>query len=158
GRADGSEHRVLTSGQPMWFAATYGDETTRGGGSNLPAWTHDGAILFPRRTEGARVPWQYRVGKPDLDPFNRDFRPDEARGGTGICRLDPRDGSQKALTHSDQPVWDFRASESPDGRLIAICRAATGSPPALWVMNADGGSPLKIAAGIDGRGLDHPRW
>ena len=49
GRADGSEHRVLTTGQSMWFAATYGDPKTRGGGSNLPAWTRDGAILFPRR-------------------------------------------------------------------------------------------------------------
>ncbi len=55
GRADGSEHRVLTEGQPMWFAATYGDTTSRGSGSNLPAWTHDGCILYPRRTDGARI-------------------------------------------------------------------------------------------------------
>ncbi len=53
GRADGSEHRVLTEGQAMWFAATYGDPTTRGGGSNLPAWTPAGEILFPRRSPGA---------------------------------------------------------------------------------------------------------
>src|SRR5258708_4851677 len=28
GRADGSEHRVITSGRAMWFAATYGDPMT----------------------------------------------------------------------------------------------------------------------------------
>ena len=50
-----NEHRVLTEGQPMWFAATYGDTSSRGGGSNLPAWTHDGHILYPRRTPGARI-------------------------------------------------------------------------------------------------------
>ncbi len=32
GRADGSEHRVLTEGQSLWFAATYGNALTRGGG------------------------------------------------------------------------------------------------------------------------------
>src|SRR5579863_2470118 len=66
GRPDGSEHRVLTSAQSMWFAAAYGNQQTRGGGSNLPAWTRDGAILFPRRTSAAKVAWQYRVGKPDV--------------------------------------------------------------------------------------------
>ena len=56
GRADGSEHRVLTSGQSMWFAATYGGPTTRGGGSNVPAWTRDGSILFPRASPDPRCP------------------------------------------------------------------------------------------------------
>jgi hypothetical protein len=36
GSGDGGGHRVLTNGQSMWFAATYGDEKTRGGGSNVP--------------------------------------------------------------------------------------------------------------------------
>ena len=83
GRADGSEHRVLTTGQSMWFAATYGDPKTRGGGSNVPAWTHDGCILFPRKLPGSIVPWQYRVGKPDVDHFNRDFKPELRQGRHG---------------------------------------------------------------------------
>ena len=117
GRADGSEHRVLTSGQSMWFAATYGDPKTRGGGSNVPAWTRDGSILFPRRLPGSKVPWEYQPQRPDVDHFNRDFKPELARGGTEICRLDPRDGRVTVLTQSDPPVWDFRASESP-GRQV----------------------------------------
>ena len=158
GRADGSQHRVLTSGQGMWFAATYGNPDTRGGGSNLPAWTHDGCILFPRRLPGAKVAWEYQPQRPDTDHFNRDFKPELARGGTEICRLDPRDGTVTALTKSDPAVWDFRASESSDGKQIVFCRVATGGVPAVWVMDADGKNPHLVTRGLDDRGADHPRW
>jgi TolB protein len=158
GRANGGAHRVLTSGRPMWFAATYGDPKTRGGGSNVPAWTSDGSILFPRRLPGSKVAWEYQPQRPDLDHFNRDYRPELARGGTEICRLDPRDGRITVLTSSHPPVWDFRASESPDGKYVAFCRAETGGAPAIWVMDADGGNPRLITRGLGGLGADHPRW
>jgi WD40 repeat protein len=158
GRADGSEHRVLTSGQSMWFAATYGNPQNRGGGSNVPAWTRDGCILFPRRTPGAKVAWEYQAGRPDVDHFNRDFKPELARGGADICRLDPRTGSMTSLTPSDPPTWDFRASESPDGKQIVFCRAATGGVPAIWVMDADGKNSRQVTRGQDDLGADHPRW
>ena len=114
--------------------------------------------MYPRRTEGARIAWPYRVGKPDVDHFNRDYKPDEAHGGTQITRLDPRTGESTVLAHSDPAVWDFRASESSDGRYIAFCRAPTGAAPTLWVMDADGRHPQEISKGHDDRGLDHPRW
>ncbi len=96
GPADGSAaHRVLTSDQAMWFAATYGDQRTRGGGSNVPSWTADGQVVFPRRSPGAKVPWQYRVGQPDLDHFNRDLKPAEASGGVQLCLLDPIQAQSK---------------------------------------------------------------
>ena len=158
GRDDGSEHRVLTTGQAMWFAATYGSPTTRGGGSNVPSFTRDGQILFPRRTSDAKVPWQYRVGQPDLDHFNRDFKPELARGGTQICRLDPKDESITPLTKEGDGVWDFRGSESPDGKQIVFCRAATGEAPSIWVMDRDGTKPRLITKGVDDLGADHPRW
>lgn len=158
GRADGREQRVLTSGQAMWFAATYGDPQTRGGGSNVPAWTRDGGILFPRRLPGSKVPWEYQPQRPDLDHFNRDFKPELARGGTEICRLDPVSGQVTVLSHSNPPVWDFRACESADGRWIAFCRATTGGTPTIWVMEADGKNPRPITQGLDNRGADHPRW
>ena len=107
GRADGSEHRVLTSGKSMWFAATYGDPKTRGGGSNVPAWTRDGSILFPRRLPDSRVPWEYQPQRPDVDHFNRDFKPELARGGTEICRLDPRDGRVTVLTQERPAALGF---------------------------------------------------
>jgi TolB protein len=157
-RQDGSETRPLTRGGSMWFGATYGTPANRGGGSNLVAWTHDNAILFPRRLPGSKVPWEFQPQRPDIDHFNRDYKPDLARGGTEICRLDPRDNSITRLTHSAPPVWDFRASESPDGRWIAFCRAANGGVPALWVMESDGGHARQLAKGVNDRGVDHPRW
>lgn len=158
GRADGGEHRVLTRGQAMWFGATYGNPKMRGGGSNVPAWTRDGRILYPRRLPGSKVAWEFQPQRPDVDHFNRDYKPELARGGTEVCILDPRDGTEKALTHSVPPVWDFRASESPDGRYVVYCRAETGGVPAIWVMDSDGRNPRKLTQGLDETGADHPRW
>jgi Tol biopolymer transport system component len=158
GRPDGSENRVLTQGQSQWFAATYGPPNARGGGSNIPVWTPDGQLLFSRRLPGSIVPWQYQPQRPDVDHFNRDFKPDAARGGTEICRFDPNTGKTIRLTHSGPSVWDFRASVSPSGSQIVFCRAATGHVPALWVMNADGTEARQVATGRDGQGADHPRW
>jgi Tol biopolymer transport system component len=158
GRADGSEHKVLTSGQAMWFGATYGSPKTRGGGSNVPSWTTEGQILFPRRTKDAKVPWQFRVNQPDLDHFNRDYKPELARGGTQICSLNPKDGSVTVLTEEKDHVWDFRASQSTDGKQIVFCRAATGEGPSIWTMDSNGANPRLITRGIDDLGADHPRW
>ncbi len=158
GRADGSEHRVLTTGQSMWFAATYGDPKTRGGGSNVPTWTRDGEILFPRRSLGAKVPWEYQAGRADVDHFNREFKPGEARGGTEICRLDPQSGRVEVLTRCQPNAWDFRASESPDAKRLVFCRAATGQAPAIWVADANGSNPSRITQGQNTQGADHPRW
>ena len=159
GRPDGSEHRVLTDGQSMWFGATYGNPQNRGGGSNVPAWTHDGRILFPRRLPGSKVPWEFQPQRPDTDHFNRDYKPELARGGTEICRLDPRRRTVERVTHSQPGQWDFRAVESPDGKRIAFCRAATGEPPGLWVVDsAPGARPRLLSRGYEERGADHPRW
>jgi TolB protein len=158
GRPDGSEHRVLTSGQAQWFGATYGNPQNRGGGSNMPAWTRDGQILFSRKLPNSKVAWEFQPQRPDTDHFNRDFKPDLARGGTEICRLNPQDGSMTPLTQSEPPVWDFRASESSDGKQIVFCRAETGRPPAIWVMDSDGRHPRMITRGFNDKGADHPRW
>ena len=158
GRPDGQEHRVLTKDQSMWFAATYGNEKTRGGGSNVPSWTQGGNILFPRKLPGSKVPWEYRVGQPDVDHFNREFKPNLAKGGSEIRKLDPKNAKELALTSPGENVWDFRASESSDGKQIVFCRAATGEAPAIWVMNADGSNQHMLTRGIDDLGADHPRW
>lgn len=158
GRADGSEHRVLTTGRPMWLAASYGPEENHGSGSNSALWTRDGKILFPRRTPDAKPPWEFKANVADVDHFNRAYKPELACGGTEICRLDPDDGSIVALTHSEPPTWDFRASESPDGKSIVFCRASVGESPAVWVMDADGSNARPITRGLDDRGADHPRW
>ncbi len=157
-RPDGSDFRVLTKGQAMWFAATYGNPQRRGGGSNLPAWTRDGQILFPRRSAGAKVPWEYQANRPDTDHFNRDFKPEAARGGVQVCRLDPSTGKTTPMTPAAPRVWDFRASASHDGRSIVFCRAETGGTPGLWMMDSDGRHARLLTRGVDNQGADHPRW
>ena len=158
GRPDGSERRLLTSDQALWFAASYGSPGNRGGGSNTPSWTRDGAILVSRRLPDSKTAWDFQSQRPDTDHFNRDFKPDLACGGTEICRIDPQDGSAVRLTHSHPPVWDFRQSQSPDGRQMVFCRAGTGAAPAIWVADADGGNRQMLTQGVDKLGADHPRW
>lgn len=157
-RPDGSEQHLLTTGQALWFAATYGPPDNRGGGSNVPVWTHDGVILVSRRLPDSKVAWEYQADRPDTDHFNRDFKPELARGGAEICRIDPRDGSVERITHPGPQVWDFRQSESPDGRQFIFCRAETGGVPAIWIADIDGRNPRMLTQGLHDRGADHPRW
>jgi Tol biopolymer transport system component len=157
-RPDGSESRVVTEGQVMWFAASYGNAQHKGGGSNLASWTRDSQILFPRRLPGSKVAWESQPQRPDTDHWNRDYKPELASGGVEICKLDPRNSAITRLTNPGESVWDFRATESHDGRLIAFCRAKTGESPALWVMAANGDPPRLLTRGLDDQGVDHPRW
>lgn len=158
GGVDGAPHRVLTEGQAMWFAASYGSEENHSSGSNCPEWTRDGKILFPKRHPDSKVPWEFQHEQVDVDHFNRIFKPELARGGTDVCRLDPRDGTLEYLTRNKPGVWDFRVSESPDGKWIAFCRAETGQPPSLWVMKSDGTGQRMLTRGLEAKGVDHPRW
>ena len=157
-RPDGSEMRLLTKDQEVWFGATYGSLENHSGGSETLYWSRDGKVLCSRRLPGSKVPWEFQAQRPDTDHFNRDYKPDLARGGTEICKIDPRDGSVTRITQPGAGVWDFRASESPDGKQIVFCRAKTGEPPAIWMMNSDGTKQRELTKGIDQRGADHPRW
>ena len=122
------------------------------------SWTRDGKILYSRRTAGARTAWEYQANRPDVDHFNRDWKPEVARGGTEICELNPRDGKVERLTKSERAVWDFRASEAPDGTRIVFCRCAVGETPALWIMNRNGGGERMLTWGLKESGADQPRW
>ena len=158
-RADGSEHRLLTKGQSHWFAAAMGTPELKGSGSNLPACSPDGrhiacTLLLP----DSRTAWPYRVGQPDLDHFNRDYRPELARGGTRVCLIDPKTAEIAAITHDDPPTWYVRPAWSPDSKRLAVGRADVGRQPELWVINADVAHSHPLTRGIDGLGADHCRW
>jgi TolB protein len=157
-RPNGSEKRLLTTGQPMWFAATYGPRENPGGGSNIPSWTRAGQVLFPCRIPGSKVPWEFQPQRPDTDHFNRDFKPDQARGGVALGCLDPNETRTTMLTPAAPSVWDFRATQSPDGHSMVFCRAETGGVPAIWVMDSNGTTPVRLTNGFENRGADHPRW
>ncbi len=157
-RPDGRDFRVLTQGQSHWFGATYGNPQRRGGGSNVPVWTQEGEVLYARLLPGARVAWEYQTGRPDTDHFNRDWKPERARGGTEICRLNPRNGETTVLTQHVPPLWDLRPNVSKRGGLIAFCRCGVGESPALWVMKKNGEEEKLLTQGINQAGADHPRW
>lgn len=159
GRPDGSEHRVITQGQRQWFGTSYGSPETRGGGSNMSQWSPDGTtVTYTRAVPGSQTAWQFQADRPDTDHFNRDYHPDDARGGTSICLLNPMTGHITPLTPDQSRVWDFRTAWSPDGTQMAFCRAVVGGPSELWVMEADGSHQRLLTRGQDEMGADHPRW
>ncbi len=157
-RPDGSEQRILTQSQPHWFGASYGRPGNRGSGSNMLTWTQDGTILFSRKLADSKVPWEFQPSRPDTDHFNRDYKPELARGGTEICQVDPLSAEVQRLTQSDPPVWDFRATESPDGDSILFCRAETGKMPEIWLREGNSAQPRHLTDGLNDQGADHPRW
>lgn len=157
-RPDGSEHRVLTTGQSHWFATSYGTPKRRGSGSNMPIWSPDGRVTCAMLLPESRTAWQWGTGRPDTDHFNRNYHPEQARGGTQICLIDIDKGKITAITHDDPPTWNFRLCWSPDGSRLAFVRADVGKMSELWVMDADGGNRRMLTRGINGEGVDHPRW
>jgi Tol biopolymer transport system component len=157
-RPDGTEMRTVTKDQEHWFGATYGNPQHRGGGSNMLAWMRDGNILFSRRLPDSKTPWEFQPQRPDVDHFNRDWKPELARGGTELCVLNPRDASMTALTHESPSIWDCRGVPSPEGQSIAFCRCPVGETPSLWMMRSDGTEARLLTRGLDNRGADHPRW
>jgi len=165
GRPNGSEHRVVTTGQRHWFATSYGGPGSRGSGSNIPQWSPRRPVCtYTRAFPDSRTAWPYQEDRPDTDHFNREYQPELARGGTEICLLDPFSKELTALTTHDptatgsDSVWDFRATWSPDGSRIAFCRSAVGCPSELWVMKSDGSDPRFLTKGREGLGVDHPVW
>lgn len=156
GRPDGSENRRLTGEAEAWFGAAYGPADNPRTGSIMPRWAPDGSgILCARRQPGSRVPWEYQAQRPDTTHHNRDFKPEQARGGTQICLLDPQRGTSTPLTPTHPPTWELRPDWSPDSQRILFCRAGVGEVPAVWVMNREGGDLRRLT---DGRGADFPRW
>ena len=156
---DGAAHRKVTTGQRQWFATSYGDPDSRGGGSNIAQWTPDGKqVTYTRAEPGSRTAWPYQAQRPDTDHFNRDYYPEEARGGTAICLLDPFTGEESEFIQFEERVWNFRSAWSPDGTLFAYCRAEVGSPSGIWLADADGGNARLVTDGYEHLGADHPVW
>ena len=155
----GATHRKVTTGQRQWFATSYGNPDSRGGGSNIAQWTPDGKrVTYTRAEPGSRTAWPYQPQRPDTDHFNRDYYPEEARGGTAICLLDPFTGEESEFIQFEERVWNFRSAWSPDGAQFAFCRAEVGSPSGIWLVDADGGNARMLTDGYDHLGADHPVW
>ena len=68
GRADGSEHRVVTAGQTHWFGTPFG--------SNMTEWSPDGRTITYTRLLG-------------------NSKRDMSEGGSQLCLLDPQTGPSR---------------------------------------------------------------
>ncbi len=95
------------------------------GGFQAPAWTDDGRVLAPLRTEGATA----AAGA-------------EVQGTTdGLALVDPDDGSFEPVTMVDQMVMF-----EPAGNRVAFVEGAAGIG-ALEVVGLDGSGRLQVAPG-----------
>ncbi|MDE2848351.1 MAG: serine/threonine protein kinase [Gemmatimonadota bacterium] len=156
---DDALHRKVTTGQRQWFATSYGNPDSRGSGSNIAQWTPDGKrVTYTRAEPGSRTAWPYQAQRPDTDHFNRDYFPEDARGGTAICLLDPFSGEETEFIPYEPLVWNFRSAWSPDGAKFAFCRAEVGSPSGIWLVDADGDNARMLTDGYEHLGADHPVW
>ncbi len=158
----GPEHRVVTTKQSAWFAASYGDpkrpDTVRSG-SNLPVWSPaGGTVTWIRRMPGSRTPWTWATDRPDKDHFNRDYRPEQSCGGTHIRLFDPFSGAARDVTRTEPHCWDCYPAWSPDGKMIAFSRVRDGGVPELWIMDADGGNARFLTRGQNAAGAIYPRF
>lgn len=152
-------HRVVTEGQCLWFASSYGVPEAKGSGSIIPEWSPDGsAILVNRKLPGSKPPWEFQAQRPDTDHFNRDYRPERARGGTQLCLLDPRTGAFRELTKPSEGEWNWGGRFTKTGDRLIFHRARVGETAALWIMNADGSGQRMLSHGKNGQGAIFSRW
>lgn len=158
-RPDGRQLRAVTSGQSHWFAAAYGNPECRSGGSNIARWSPTADVcIYTRMEPGSRTAWQHVDNPEEDDHFNRSYAPENARGGSVICLLDPFTGGWRPITKPVDRVWEMRATWSLDGTQIVFCRASVGHPAELWIMNTDGADQRLLSKGEQGLGADHPAW
>lgn len=89
-------------------------------------------------SDGARIAFTSYSGTTDISVMNAD--------GTGQTRITSASGVWES-----EPVW------SPDRTKIAFT-AASGGPSQIWVMNADGSSPVQLTGLTDGGTSFSPAW
>ena len=157
GRPDGSEHRVVTSGQSQYFATAYGTKENRRGGSNITLWTPDGKYLvYTKLSPGAHHDASYNAARGNH--LENEFNASSAKGGSSINLIDPFSGKEIQVTPFEEGKWDFRGAVSPDGEKIAYTSAKVGCRGEIFVCNADGSGNKFLTAGKDGQGADFPTW
>jgi TolB protein len=159
GKPDGSSHRVVTSGQCLWFASSYGVPGNHGNGSIIPEWSPDGSVIVVnRKLPGSKTPWEFQAQRPDTDHFNRDYHPERAQGGTQICLLHPSTGEFTDLTAPKEGEWNWGGRFTRDGNQLVFHRARVGEAPAIWIMNRNGSGQRLLTRGENNRGAIFSRW
>ena len=136
----------------MWFAATYGDPKTRGGGSNVPAWTRDGVDPLPAPPAGLQGP----LGIPAAAPRRRPLQPRlQARTRPRRHRDLPARPARRAghAPDAERPAGlGFPRQRVPGRQVRGLLPGEDGGAPAIWVMDADGQTPGSSPEGSTTRG------
>ena len=157
GRPDGSEHRVITTGQSQYFGTAYGTKEYRGGGSNTTSWTTDGKyLIYSKLSPGAHHDAAY---KAELgNHLENVFSPESAKGGCAINLLDPFTLKEIPVTRFEEGKWDFRGVVSRDGKKMAYTSAKVAGRGEIFICKMDGTGNKFLTAGKDGLGADFSRW
>lgn len=152
GKADGSEHRVITQGQPHWFGTSYGSAAYRAGGSSFVRWSPDGInILLTRLLPNSHPDVIFDPNRPNHEEFI--YSPHLARGGTQLCLIEPFTGKVTELTPPQESLWIHHADWSADGRFILYTASRVGSPSELWIMDSSGSHTGLLTKGYRQRGI-----
>ena len=125
----------------------------------MPRWRPNQPVCtYTRLHPDSQTAWRHDPNPSYDDHFNRNYHPEDARGGCQICLLNPYNGEIVEITPYTERNWDFRTAWSNDGDQLVFCRARVGEPPELWIMDADGGNARFLTRGKLGLGADHPGW
>jgi hypothetical protein len=150
-KADGSENRLVTTGQSHWFGTSYGSQNNRGGGSNTTQWSPDGQrLLYTRLMPGSHADCLYDPSRPDHEELV--YQPNLAKGGSQLCTINPFTGDVVELTKKEEGKWEHHASYTQDGSHIVYGKAYVSKDSELWIMQQDGRSQRLLTKGIDNRG------
>jgi Tol biopolymer transport system component len=108
------------------------------GGGTPVKYTQAGGTSPDWSSDGTRIAFTSYSGTTDISVMNAD--------GTGQTRITSISGAWES-----EPVW------SPDRTKIAYT-SASGGPSQIWVMNADGSSPVQLTGLTDGGTSFNPAW
>ena len=157
GRPDGSDRKLVTTGQSQYFGTSYGTKEHRGGGSNTTSWTPDGKyLIYSMLSPGAHYDADYKAEMGNH--LENVYNPESAKGGSSITLLDPFTGKGISVTRFEEGKWDFRGVVSPDGKSLAYTSAKVACRGEIYLCNLDGTGNKFLTAGKDGLGADFSRW
>lgn len=117
-------------GVNVWVVPSSGGEPVK--------YTRSGGMSPDWSSDGTRIAFTSYSGTTDISVMNAD--------GTGQTRITSVAGAWES-----EPVW------SPDRTKIAYT-SANGGPSQIWVMNADGTSPVQLTGLTDGGTSFNPAW
>jgi len=87
------------------------------------------------------------------------YAPEQSRGGSQLCLLNPFDGRIEEVTPYEEHKWDFRASLTPDRDKLIYTSVRDGEASAIRMLSLKGsGKDIMLTMGHENRGADHASY